>query len=141
MISFDLEIFIIQMVIFIFFLLFTSRFIIRPVLGMAQRRIDLLSEKKSTAEKAEIKAADYLGMYRFDISSSHKNGAELIKSARKKASDDRFELMQNEKTKSNQYLSESRMKIIEAGETLKRGLKENEAELVSIICEKLWGGK
>ena len=141
MISFDLEIFIIQMVIFILFLLFTSRFIVKPVLEMTDRRQKLLADGRGTAEKSELKAADYLGMYQFDINSSHREGSEMIKAARKKASDDRFEFMQTEKAKSNQYISENRMKIKSAVETLEKGLKDSEAELVSLVCEKLWGGK
>jgi F0F1-type ATP synthase membrane subunit b/b' len=141
MISFDLEIFIIQMVIFILFLLFTSRFIVRPVLEMADRRQKLLADGRGTAEKAEIKATDYLGMYQFDISSSHKEGAEMIKTARKKASDERFDFIQAEKLRTAAYIAENRMKIRSAGEDLRKGLKDNEDALVSMVCEKLWGGK
>lgn len=141
MISFDLEIFLIQLVIFILFLIFTSRFIVRPVLEMADRRQKLLSEGRNSAEKAEIKATDYLGMYQFDINSFHKEGSEMIKEARKKASDERFDLIQSEKAESVRYISENRMKIKATGEDLRKGLKDSEDALVSMICEKLWGGK
>lgn len=141
MISFDLEIFIIQMVIFILFLLFTSRFIVKPVLAMSDKRKDLLSEGRGSAEKAEIKASDYSGMYQFDISSTHKEGTGMMKKARKKASDDRFEFIQREKEKTVRYLGDNRARIKTAGETLSRELKDNEEELVSMICNKLWGGK
>ncbi len=141
MISFDLEIFLIQLVIFILFLLFTSRFIVRPVLEMADRRQKLLAEGRNTAEKAEIKASDYLGMYQFDISSTHKEGSAMLKAARKKASDERFDFIQAEKLRTAVYISENRSRIRSAGEDLRKVLKDSEDQMVSMVCEKLWGGK
>ncbi|MGI6395600.1 MAG: ATP synthase F0 subunit B [bacterium] len=141
MISFDLEIFLIQLVIFILFLLFTSKFIVKPVLAVTDRRKELLSDGRGSAEKAEIKASDYSGKYQSNISSAHSEGAEMMKKARKKASEDRFEFVQKEKERTANYLSNKRNAIMSAGETLTKVLQDSENELVSMVCDKLWGSR
>lgn len=139
MISFDLQIFVIQLFIFIFFLIFTARFIVKPVMEMAEKRRDMLLLEKGTAEKAENKVIDHREIYEFDINSTHKEGAVIIKQLREKAFAERAYLANEGKIRIERFLSSNRKKVKENGKILQESLKEKETEMASLICEKLWG--
>jgi len=139
MISFDLEIFCIQLVIFILFLIFTARFIVKPVMKMAEKRRDMLLSEKGTAEKAENKVIDHREIYESEINSTHKEGASAIKQLREKALAERADIAKEAKIRIERFLSSNRIKVKESGKILQESLLEKEPEMASLICEKLWG--
>jgi len=139
MISFDLDVFLLQLVIFIFFLLFTSRFIVKPVNEMAAKRKIMLEQEKNNAEKIENKVEDYREIYEFDINSAHKEGSALLRKTREKAIEERTSFIKAEKELSEKFLAERRANIQEKGSVIISDLKEKESELTTLVCKKLWG--
>ncbi len=138
MLSFDLTVFVIQTGLFILFLIFCSRFIIKPVQKMLEKRKEILNKENKHAISSQSTSRELKEQYRQQIELSHKSGIKIITSRKAEALAEMSLFMTEEREKTILFAERKRGEIIKSSESLKKEMITMRDEFVSLITKKLW---
>ncbi|MFP4173108.1 MAG: ATP synthase F0 subunit B [Candidatus Hydrogenedentota bacterium] len=130
----------VQVGLFLLFMVVSHRYFLRPVLNVIDQREHTIEDEQTQAEKLQEEAERCEEHYARELASARRVAAHRIEEARRKALDERFDVIQRAKQESAARLEEARETQRERLAQERRRYQDIAPQIAQIIDARLRGG-
>lgn len=131
----------IQGILFLIFLAFSQKFIMKPVNAMLEKRKKFMDDEGIHSTSSQKTLVELKEQYRLEIEKIHKNGAGIIFDHKERASEEARKFLDGEKREVDAMIGAKRSELLKAVDSLTREIDDKKAEFVNLITAKLWGSR